>query len=164
MFVSTHLISEFEGLIDEFTIIEQGRELLTMDADAARDRFKKIRARFPQELKLHLPGALNVKQIGPRNGNSGQRQQRAIAGRVEIALSRRNCAANRCRWRKFSWPRTFEKSASMNPLVKKEIRLLLPGFLIGWRWRLPTGFLIHHDGLNPTGVGLRLLPLLLLVR
>src|SRR5439155_1619074 len=28
IFVSTHLISEFEGLIDEFTIIEQGRELL----------------------------------------------------------------------------------------------------------------------------------------
>ena len=26
VFVSTHLISEFEGLIDEFTIIEQGRE------------------------------------------------------------------------------------------------------------------------------------------
>ena len=36
VFVSTHLISEFEGLIDEFTIIEQGCELLTMAADAAR--------------------------------------------------------------------------------------------------------------------------------
>ena len=44
VFVSTHLISEFEGLIDEFTIIDQGRELLTMNADGARDRFKKIRA------------------------------------------------------------------------------------------------------------------------
>ncbi|MBE7501182.1 MAG: ABC transporter ATP-binding protein [Verrucomicrobiales bacterium] len=43
VFVSTHLISEFEGLIDEFMIIEQGRELLTMEADAARERFKKIR-------------------------------------------------------------------------------------------------------------------------
>src|SRR3989454_431118 len=48
VFVSTHLISEFEGLIDEFTIIEQGRELLTMDADDARNRFKKIRVRFEQ--------------------------------------------------------------------------------------------------------------------
>jgi ABC-2 type transport system ATP-binding protein len=48
IFVSTHLISEFEGLIDEFTIIESGRELLTMEADTARDRFKKIRARFAQ--------------------------------------------------------------------------------------------------------------------
>jgi ABC-type multidrug transport system ATPase subunit len=77
VFVSTHLISEFEGLIDEFTIIEQGCELLTMDADAARDRFKKIRARFPQELKLDLPGALKVKRAGREveilaNGNSEQ--------------------------------------------------------------------------------------------
>jgi ABC-2 type transport system ATP-binding protein len=75
VFVSTHLIAEFEGLIDEFTIIEQGRELLTMNADAARERFKKIHARFPQELKLVLPGALNVKRSGREveilaNGNS----------------------------------------------------------------------------------------------
>lgn len=75
VFVSTHLISEFEGLIDEFTIIEQGRELLTMEADLARDRFKKIRARFPRELKLDLPGALKVKHAGREveilaNGNS----------------------------------------------------------------------------------------------
>lgn len=75
VFVSTHLISEFEGLIDEFTIIEQGRELLTMEADAARDRFKKIRARFPQEMKLNLSGALKVKRSGREmeilaNGNS----------------------------------------------------------------------------------------------
>jgi ABC-2 type transport system ATP-binding protein len=75
VFVSTHLISEFEGLIDEFTIIEQGRELLTMEADAARDRFRKIHARFPQELKLNLSGALNVKRSGREveilaNGNS----------------------------------------------------------------------------------------------
>ena len=75
VFVSTHLIAEFEGLIDEFTIIEQGRELLTMNADAARDRFKKIRARFPRELKLPLSGALRVKRSGREveilaNGNS----------------------------------------------------------------------------------------------
>src|SRR5213592_3260555 len=61
VFVSTHLIGEFEGLIDEFTIIEQGRELLTMAADAARDRFRKIRARFAQPpAKLELSGALSV--------------------------------------------------------------------------------------------------------
>jgi ABC-type multidrug transport system ATPase subunit len=47
VFVSTHLISEFEGLIDEFTIIEQGRNVLTLDADAARERFQKVYARFP---------------------------------------------------------------------------------------------------------------------
>ena len=77
VFVSTHLISEFEGLIDEFTIIEQGRALLTMEADAARDRFRKIRARFSQELKLNLPNALKIKKSGREleilaNGNSDQ--------------------------------------------------------------------------------------------
>jgi ABC-2 type transport system ATP-binding protein len=75
VFVSTHLISEFEGLIDEFTIVENGKNLLTMEADAARNRFKKIRARFLQELRLDLPGALRIKQAGREveilaNGNS----------------------------------------------------------------------------------------------
>src|SRR6266436_6669413 len=46
VFVSTHLISEFEGLIDEFTIIDRGRDVLTMNADTARERFQKIYARF----------------------------------------------------------------------------------------------------------------------
>ncbi|HZM05919.1 MAG TPA: ABC transporter ATP-binding protein [Candidatus Saccharimonadales bacterium] len=78
VFVSTHLISEFEGLIDEFTIIEQGRVSLTMEADAARDRFRKIRARFAQSPPpLDLAGALHVKQNGREleilaNGNSEQ--------------------------------------------------------------------------------------------
>src|SRR5579863_9177430 len=44
--VSTHLISEFEGLIDEFTLVDHGRSVLTLDADQARARFQKIRARF----------------------------------------------------------------------------------------------------------------------
>ena len=36
-----------------------------MDADAARDRFRKIRARFAQPpARLDLPGALSVKQNG----------------------------------------------------------------------------------------------------
>jgi ABC-2 type transport system ATP-binding protein len=55
VFVSTHLIAEFEGLIDQFTIIEQGRSVLTMDADTARERYQKIYARFPGE-----PGALDL--------------------------------------------------------------------------------------------------------
>jgi ABC-type multidrug transport system ATPase subunit len=76
VFVSTHLISEFEGLIDKFTIIEQGRDLLTMDADGARERFKKIRVRFPSAPpRLDLTGALRVTQNGREaeiiaNGNS----------------------------------------------------------------------------------------------
>ena len=78
IFVSTHLISEFEGLIDEFTIIENGRELLAMEADVARDRFKKIRARFAQPPSPYFSdfsGVLNVRQDGREieilaNGNS----------------------------------------------------------------------------------------------
>src|SRR5882757_2986978 len=54
VFVSTHLISEFEGLIDEFTVIEQGRNLLTMNADDARERFKKISVRFKSEVPAEL--------------------------------------------------------------------------------------------------------------
>jgi ABC-2 type transport system ATP-binding protein len=46
VFVSTHLITEFEGLIDEFTIVDNGRETLTLGSDEARSRFQKIRARF----------------------------------------------------------------------------------------------------------------------
>ena len=65
VFVSTHLISEFEGLIDEFTIIEEGRDLLTMETESARHRFKKIRARFAQTPPaLDLAGALNIRQSG----------------------------------------------------------------------------------------------------
>jgi len=46
VFVSTHLISEFEGLIDRFTVIDGGRNVLTLDADEARQRYQKIYARF----------------------------------------------------------------------------------------------------------------------
>ena len=76
VFVSTHLISEFEGLIDEFTVIEQGRNLLTMVADDARDRFKKISVRFQTAPStLMFAGALQIKQNGREaeilaNGNS----------------------------------------------------------------------------------------------
>jgi ABC-2 type transport system ATP-binding protein len=65
IFVSTHLIAEFEGLIDEFTIIENGRDLLTIEADAARERHKKIYARFPSEpAGLDLAGTRIVRREG----------------------------------------------------------------------------------------------------
>ena len=89
VFVSTHLISEFEGLIDEFTIIEQGRELLTMEADSARDRFRKIRARFVQPPgSFELPGALDVRRNGREleilaNGNSEQLLEKLRAHQPE---------------------------------------------------------------------------------
>ena len=63
--VSTHLISEFEGLIDEFTIIDDGRDLLTMEADAARQRFQKIRVRFPlASPPIDLPGLRVLRRQG----------------------------------------------------------------------------------------------------
>jgi len=76
VFVSTHLIAEFEGLIDEFTIIENGRAVLDIGADEARSRYKKIRARFagtPPAIDFVPPG--KVRQEGREldilvNGNS----------------------------------------------------------------------------------------------
>ena len=63
--VSTHLITEFEGLIDEFTIVDRGRAVLTLEADAARERYQKIRARFAQSLpELDLKAALRVRRNG----------------------------------------------------------------------------------------------------
>jgi ABC-2 type transport system ATP-binding protein len=61
--VSTHLISEFEGLIDEFTIIDKGRTVLALDADAARARFQKLRVRFPGDApSVEIPGALHIRR------------------------------------------------------------------------------------------------------
>jgi len=65
VFVSTHLIAEFEGLIDEFTIIEGGRELLSLDADEARGRFQKIQARFAADAEeVRLAGVRHVRRQG----------------------------------------------------------------------------------------------------
>ena len=65
VFVSTHLISEFEGLIDRFTIIEQGRDVLTLDADAARHRYQKVYARFTSDTAaIDLPGARVLRRAG----------------------------------------------------------------------------------------------------
>jgi ABC-2 type transport system ATP-binding protein len=63
--VSTHLITEFEGLIDEFTIMDKGHDVLTLQADEARDRYQKIRARFPQQPPaVDFKGALHVRRNG----------------------------------------------------------------------------------------------------
>jgi len=63
--ISTHLITEFEGLIDEFTIMDQGRDVLTLEADQARERYQKIRARFAQSPpELDLTAALQVHRAG----------------------------------------------------------------------------------------------------
>ena len=63
VFVSTHLIAEFEGLIDEFTIIDGGRDVLTLDADDARERYQKVHARFAADpAGLDLAGARVLKR------------------------------------------------------------------------------------------------------
>ncbi len=63
--VSTHLIAEFEGLIDEFTLMDRGRNVLTLGADQARERYQKIRARFSREAPaVAFKDALNVRRNG----------------------------------------------------------------------------------------------------
>lgn len=48
VFLSTHLISEFEGLIDEFTIIDRGKSVLNTNTESARQRYRRIRAQFAE--------------------------------------------------------------------------------------------------------------------
>lgn len=65
IFVSTHLITEFEGLIDEFTIIDQGVSVITLEADEARERYQRIRARFAEAPPdLDFQAALRVRREG----------------------------------------------------------------------------------------------------
>jgi ABC-2 type transport system ATP-binding protein len=86
VFVSTHLISEFEGLIDEFTIIDAGRDVLTLEADTARERYQKIYARFAREPeRLDLVNANLLRREGREieivaNGNSLEIMERLKAG------------------------------------------------------------------------------------
>jgi ABC-2 type transport system ATP-binding protein len=65
VFVSTHLISEFEGLIDRFTIIENGKATMTLDADEARSKFRKVRVRFAADPpRIDIPGVLKQSRKG----------------------------------------------------------------------------------------------------
>ena len=88
VFVSTHLISEFEGLIDEFTIIERGRDVLTLEADAARERYQKIYARFAVE-PAGAGSGRRARAVGAAGRSKcRQRQRRRRAGAVEGAVAR----------------------------------------------------------------------------
>ena len=63
--VSTHLISEWEGLIDEFTVIDHGRELVTLGSDEARERFRKLRVTFAGDPPaLDDPAIISVAREG----------------------------------------------------------------------------------------------------
>ena len=100
VFVSTHLISEFEGLIDEFTIIDRGREVLTLEADAARERYQKIHVRFAGDAAgLDLAGARVLRSRGREleivvNGNSAEVLQ-ALRARSPETLDDRVADARR---------------------------------------------------------------------
>ncbi|HZV36301.1 MAG TPA: ABC transporter ATP-binding protein [Verrucomicrobiae bacterium] len=93
VFVSTHLITEFEGLIDEFTIIENGHAALTLEADEARSRYKKIRARFPGAApQMNFPDARHVRRDGREleltvNGGSEKVLEQLKALRPESVTS-----------------------------------------------------------------------------
>jgi ABC-2 type transport system ATP-binding protein len=79
VFLSTHLISEVEGIVDDFTIIEKG-VVLTCGADDARSRFHRIRVRFqcsPPELAP--PGLIQSR-------GRGRERELVVTGDPEAAL------------------------------------------------------------------------------
>lgn len=83
VFVSTHLISEFEGLIDRFTVLEQGRSVLTSNADDARSKFRRLRAEFADEppAESEFRDARSVRRQGRTvelivNGNAAALEER----------------------------------------------------------------------------------------
>jgi ABC-2 type transport system ATP-binding protein len=82
IFVSTHLISEFEGLIDKFTIIERGREVLTMDADAAREQYQRVHARFAQDAPV-----MESHEI-LKSRRTGRELELVVCGNANSVLSR----------------------------------------------------------------------------
>jgi ABC-2 type transport system ATP-binding protein len=83
IFISTHLITEFEGLIDEFTIVDGGRAVLTLDADHAREKFQRIRARFAAAVPdIAFPEALHVR----RNGREVEVIANGSSAKVEESL------------------------------------------------------------------------------
>ena len=53
--VSTHLISEFEGVVDGFTVMSEGRAVLTTGADEARARYCRLRAWFASDAPQTVP-------------------------------------------------------------------------------------------------------------
>ncbi|MBL9128171.1 MAG: ABC transporter ATP-binding protein [Verrucomicrobiales bacterium] len=65
VFVSTHLIAEFEGLIDRFTIVEGGKATISLEADEARSKYRRLRARFASEPpSIEVPGILRQTRNG----------------------------------------------------------------------------------------------------
>lgn len=87
VFVSTHLIAEFEGLIDEFTIIDQGRSVAAWSADAARQQHRRLIARFEGA----APG---LKLSGVLQQRDSDREIECVVAR-DAALARRQLESAR---------------------------------------------------------------------
>ncbi len=141
VFVSTHLISEFEGLIDEFTIIDHGRDVLTLDADAARERYQKIHVRFAgrRSRRSRLPARGSCAGTGSElemvvNGNAAEVLQ-ALRARVAGSAHRRGADArgdlrlDAAAARGGGVERMMAAAAGvLPPALAKEIRALLPTY------------------------------------
>lgn len=61
LLLSTHLISELEGIVDSFTVLQAGRVVLTAESDEARSRFHRVRAWFDE----HPPERLPIRTLRP---------------------------------------------------------------------------------------------------
>ena len=65
VFIATHLIREVEGLIDAFTVVEDGRAGLQEDAQSARERFRTIRLEFDHEPPpIEIPDVTESDRMG----------------------------------------------------------------------------------------------------
>lgn len=79
IFVATHLIQEFEGVVDEFSVLAHGRIALSLGADEARRRFGRVRAWFEND----IPATLPVKALGTPK-RLGRSVEVLIDGQLEL--------------------------------------------------------------------------------
>ena len=71
-----------KGLVDDFTILDNGREVLTMEADEGRACFRKIRARFAVAApEVAFPEAKQVRR-------EGRELELTVNGHAEEVLQR----------------------------------------------------------------------------
>ena len=138
VFVSTHLISEFEGLIDEFTIIDRGRDVLTLDADAARERYQKIHVRLPgDQAALEIAGARVLRRHGKEiemvvNGNAAEVLQALRAKAPEAltveSLTLEEIFVSTLEPLSRKGKRMSAAAGVLSPALTKEVRALLPTY------------------------------------
>ncbi len=156
--VSTHLISEFEGLIDEFTIIDRGRNVLTLGVDAARERYQKVRARFASDPG---PGGC-ARRTHPasaraRSRADGRRQRGGSDAAARRALARGDRDRSADTGRDFRVHASTTGSGRLtrptvwSPALAKEIRGLLP-LWGGSVAALAAAFLLGKDALVDAGL------------